>query len=55
MKKFFYIAALLLSTGAISSCTKENDAKPTINKVAGEMVNTEPIGNGDGGVDRPKK
>ncbi len=56
MKKFFYIAALLISTGVISSCTKENGVKPTVTKVGDveSVINTDPIP-ADGGIDRPKR
>ncbi len=59
MKKLIYIAALFISSGLITSCTKENGVKPNVTKISDaesvDFVSTEPIGNGDGGVDRPKK
>ncbi|WP_342648268.1 hypothetical protein [Mucilaginibacter sp. CSA2-8R] len=55
MKKFIYIAALFISTGIISSCTKENGVKPTVSKVAGEPTIDNPPIPADGGIDRPKK
>jgi hypothetical protein len=58
MKKFFYIAAFVLSTGVITSCTKEKDVTPTVTKISSDsednlgIVDPTPA---DGGVDRPKK
>jgi len=55
MKKLFIIAAFLLSTGLISSCTKDNVA-PTAKTVATNSEDTETgggLGTGDGGIDRP--
>jgi hypothetical protein len=55
MKKIIYIAALFISTGIISSCTKENGVKPTVSKVAAEIANDNPPIPADGGIDRPKR
>jgi len=58
MKKLFYISAFILSTAAITSCTKEKNVTPTVTKVATDaednlgIVDPTPA---DGGVDRPKK
>ncbi|WP_345951624.1 MULTISPECIES: hypothetical protein [unclassified Mucilaginibacter] len=61
MKKIFVIAALLVSTGVISSCTKESDVAPaSLNKKVAteETLDSETnvdgkLGVGDGGVDYP--
>ncbi len=60
MKKFIYVAALFISAGFITSCTKENDAKPQVNKVAeaesaDAFIGHVPPTPADGGVDRPKR
>ncbi len=61
MKKTLYIAAFILSTGVLSSCSKENAVAPT--SVTKTLATTEEedtlepdggqLGTGDGGVDRP--
>jgi hypothetical protein len=57
MKKILLIAALFISTGVISSCTKENNVTPVTKSISsveqdqlecGACLATE-----DGGVDRP--
>ena len=60
MKKILLIAALFISTGVISSCTKENEVTPTttIKKSAdvGDDFDSECgacLGTGDGGYDLP--
>lgn len=56
MKKILLIAAFFVSTGIISSCTKENGVTPTTTttKVADEYDEAgNHLGTGDGGVDRP--
>lgn len=62
MKKILLIAALFVSTGIISSCTKEKEVAPTSisKKVAEEgregdddEIGGGGLGTGDGGVDRP--
>lgn len=63
MKKILLIAALFVSTGIISSCTKEKEVTPTsiTKKVAAVETGTDDdteiggggLGTGDGGVDRP--
>jgi hypothetical protein len=58
MKKLFYIAAFVLSTGVITSCTKEKDVTPTVTKVSVDSEEVQGIVDptpADGGVDRPKK
>jgi hypothetical protein len=57
MKKILLIAAFFVSTGIISSCTKENNVKP-VNKSLSvtseeELECQNCLGTGDGGVDRP--
>lgn len=53
MKKILLIAAFFISTGVITSCTKDNVAPSTaktsalIDQVDGQLAT------GDGGVDRP--
>ncbi|MFD1256017.1 hypothetical protein ACFQ3S_04355 [Mucilaginibacter terrae] len=58
MKKILFIAALLFSTGMISSCTKDN-VSPTTETVAGNPDDDGEsgggLGTGDGGIDRPVK
>jgi hypothetical protein len=63
MKKILLIAALFVSTGIISSCTKENEVAPASlsKKVADEgdtdYTGIDPIGKlgtAPGGIDRPK-
>ncbi|CAM3833383.1 hypothetical protein MUGA111182_12320 [Mucilaginibacter galii] len=58
MKKIFLIAAFFVSTGIISSCTKENNVTPVAKSLSAttedelsECQNC--LGTGDGGVDRP--
>jgi len=57
MKKILLIAAFFVSTGIISSCTKENNVTPVSKSVSvtedelSECQNC--LGTGDGGVDRP--
>ncbi|MDT3401817.1 hypothetical protein [Mucilaginibacter terrae] len=59
MKKILLIAALFVSTGIISSCTKEKEVAPTsvAKKVADtgddEEIGGGGLGTGDGGVERP--
>jgi hypothetical protein len=59
MKKILLIAALFVSTGIISSCTKEKEVAPAsvTKKVADTEEDTEigggGLGTGDGGVERP--
>lgn len=57
MKKILIFAALLFSTGVISSCTKDNVAPTTetvsVNDADGESGGG--LGTGDGGIDRPVK
>jgi len=61
MKKILFIAALFISTGVISSCTKEKEVTPTsiTKKVADEghgeddEIGGGGLGTGDGGVERP--
>ena len=57
MKKILFIAALFLSTGIISSCTKEKEVAPTsITKKVAETddeIGGGGLGTGDGGVERP--
>ncbi|WP_295771862.1 hypothetical protein [uncultured Mucilaginibacter sp.] len=63
MKKILLIAALFVSTGIVSSCTKEKEVAPTVTKVAGNTTNDDDnteiggggLGTGDGGVERPGK
>jgi hypothetical protein len=56
MKKILIFAALLFSTGVISSCTKDNVA-PTTKTVSGSAESDGEsgggLGTGDGGIDRP--
>ncbi|MBS7563698.1 hypothetical protein KHS38_04705 [Mucilaginibacter sp. Bleaf8] len=47
MKKVILAAALIFSIGAVSSCTKENDAKPS---VPGKVSSVAPDGPGDKGT-----
>lgn len=57
MKKILLIAAFFVSTGVISSCTKDNVA-PKVSKSIASSEDLEidgQLGTGDGGVDRPKK
>lgn len=58
MKKILIFAALLFSTGVISSCTKDNVA-PTTETVSGVPAEDGEsgggLGTGDGGIDRPVK
>lgn len=57
MKKILIFAALLFSTGVISSCTKDNVA-PTTETVSVTDTDGESgggLGTGDGGIDRPVK
>lgn len=56
MKKILLIAAFFISTGIMSSCTKENNVTPISKSLATEEDDTECggcLGMGDGGVDRP--
>jgi len=58
MKKILLIAAFFVSTGVISSCTKENNVTPVAKSLAvdGQDDLSECgacLGMGDGGVDRP--
>lgn len=54
MKKLVLAAALIFSIGAMSSCTKENDAKPSVpGKLSGSVAPDGPgdkstLGSGDG-------
>ena len=57
MKKILLIAALFISTGVISSCTKENNVTPVTKSIADTDQDDSEcggcLGMGDGGVDRP--
>jgi|GEM_PF-2574284 len=57
MKKILLIAALFISTGVISSCTKENNVTPISKSTASveqeELECGACLATGDGGVDRP--
>lgn len=49
MKKIFLIAALFVASGVVSSCTKENDVKPSISKkLADGPGDKSTLGSGDG-------
>lgn len=58
MKKILLIAAFFISTGVLSSCTKENNITPVSKSLAVEAEDDlsecqNCLGTGDGGVDRP--
>jgi hypothetical protein len=58
MKKILLIAAFFVSTGIISSCTKENNVTPVAKSLSVESEDDLSecgacLGMGDGGVDRP--
>jgi len=53
MKKILLIAAFFVSTGVISSCTKDNVAPSTSTTTALAPTVDGQLATGDGGVDRP--
>jgi len=57
MKKILLIAALFISTGVISSCSKENNVTPVSKSIAADEQDFSEcgacLGTADGGVDRP--
>jgi len=57
MKKILLIAAFFISTGIVSSCTKENNVTPIAKSLSVEEEDMSECGaclaTGDGGVDRP--
>ena len=56
MKKILLIAAFFISTGVITSCTKDNVSPSTSKVVAGNTDETGGVlGTGDGDIDRPVK
>ena len=57
MKKILLIAAFFISTGVITSCTKDNVAPSTTKTVAGNTDDETGgvLGTGDGDIDRPVK
>lgn len=53
MKRILLIAAFFVSTGVITSCTKDNVSPSTSTTSAQAITVDGQLATGDGGVDRP--